>query len=97
MVLERWINHYHSRRPWYGLQPCRGKSAGVAIGPVSVLPARNPNVTIRNFVSLHLISSGAGDAHTASRRCHASIHPWTSATPWETCVSPTAPAASKAL
>jgi hypothetical protein len=45
MVLERWTNPKLSRRtcsPRYGLQSCRGKSAGVAKRPRERSPTRNP-------------------------------------------------------
>jgi hypothetical protein len=54
MALERWTHPKRPRRAWsprYGLQSCRGKSAGVANGGVRDLPPEIPHVTItiRNF------------------------------------------------
>jgi hypothetical protein len=36
----------------YGLQSCRGKSAGVAKRPRERSPTRNPSVTFRNFICI---------------------------------------------
>jgi hypothetical protein len=55
MDLERGKNPKLSRRtcsPRYGLQSCRGKTAGVAKRPRERSPTRNPHRhTIRNFFS----------------------------------------------
>ena len=62
-VLERWTNPKPRRRTCtsqYGVLSCRGKSAGVANGPVSDLPPESLNVTIRNFC---VAAGGAAAGH----------------------------------
>jgi hypothetical protein len=77
MALERWTTPKLSRRTCayeYGLQSCRGKSAGVAKRPrdrVSDLPPEIPYVAIRFFIA----AQAAWDVPVATYRASTPIPP----------------------
>jgi hypothetical protein len=73
MVLERWTNPKRSRRACtceYGLQSCRGQSAGVAKRPRERSPTRNLTLRFATFASLYRTRPvpKAAEAHQTPQR-----------------------------